>query len=67
MKKLIFILLIIIALAFIIHWTGLPLGTYIDMFFEKIFAWTNNLIPRLTELIPKFGAWVKQSVQSIIK
>ena len=64
MKKLIYIILIIIGISFVIHWTGLPLGTYIDMFFEKVFAWTNNLIPRLTDLIPKLGNWVKQSIQS---
>ena len=67
MKKLIFTILIVVLLAFIVHWTGIPIGTYIDIFLDKVFAWTNNLIPRLTEIIPKFGAWVKQSVQSIVK
>jgi len=67
MKKLILIILIIVVLAFIVHWTGLPIGTYIDMFLEKVFAWTTGFIPRLTDLIPKLGAWVKQSIQSFPK
>ena len=65
MKKLIFTILIIVLIAFVVHWTGVPIGSYVDIFLDKVFAWTNGIIPRLTELIPKFGAWVKQSVQSI--
>ena len=64
MKKLIFTVLVIILLAFIVHWTGLPIGTYVDMFLDKVFSWTNNIIPKLTELIPKFGDWVKNTVAS---
>ena len=64
MKKLIFTVLIIVLLAFIVHWTGLPLGTYVDMLMDKVFSWTTNFIPKLTELIPKFGDWVKNTVAS---
>ena len=64
MKKIILIVLLIVVLAFIVHWTGLPIGTYVDMFLDKVFSWTNNFIPKLTELIPKFGQWVTSTIQS---
>lgn len=64
MKKIILTVLLIIVLAFIVHWTGLPIGTYVDMFLDKVFSWTNNFIPKLTEMIPKFGQWVKSTVAS---
>ena len=64
MKKLLLTILLIIALAFFVHWTGIPLGTYIDRFLDKVFAWTNNLVPRLTEILPKFGEKIRESVSS---
>lgn len=64
MKKLLIAILLIIALAFFVHWTGIPLGTYIDMLLDKVFAWTNNLIPRLTEILPRFGEKIRESVSS---
>ena len=65
MKKLIIIVLLIVVLAFFVHWTGIPLGTYIDMFLDKVFSWTNNIVPRLTEILPSFGEKIKESVSSI--
>ena len=65
MKKLIIIVLLIVVMAFFVHWTGIPLGTYIDMFLDKVFSWTNNIVPRLTEILPSFGEKIKESVSSI--
>ena len=62
MKKIILIVLIVLALAFIVHWTGLPIGTYIDMGLDWVFRWTTGIIPKLTELIPQWGAKVKETV-----
>lgn len=64
MKKLILTILIVIIIAFVVHWTGIPIGTYIDMLLDKVFSWTNNMIPKLTELVPKIGDWVKSTVSS---
>lgn len=65
MKKLIIIILLVVMLAFFVHWTGIPLGTYVDMFLDKVFSWTNNIIPRLTEILPTFGEKIKESVSSV--
>lgn len=62
MKKLIFTILIIIVLAFVVHWTGIPVGTYIDMGLDWVFKWTSNIIPKLTEILPQWGAKVKETV-----
>ena len=66
MKKILLIILLIIVLAFVVHWTGIPVGTYVDMALEKIFAWTTSFIPRLTELVPKWGAKIKESISSFL-
>lgn len=62
MKKLILIVLLVVALAFFVHWTGIPIGTYIDRALDWVFSWTNSLIPRLTEILPKFGEKIRQSL-----
>ena len=62
MKKIIFTILIVILLAFIVHWIGIPIGTYIDMGLDWVFKWTSGIIPKLTELLPKWGEWVRQTV-----
>jgi hypothetical protein len=62
MKKIIFTILIVILLAFVVHWTGIPIGTYIDMGLDWVFKWTSGIIPKLTELLPKWGEWVRQTV-----
>lgn len=60
--RLIKTILIIVLLAFIVHWTGVPIGAYVDMFLDKVFSWVNGFIPKLTELLPRFGEWVKTTV-----
>lgn len=62
MKKIIFTILIVILLAFIVHWTGIPIGTYIDMGLDWVFKWTSGIIPKLTEILPKWGEKVRQTV-----
>ena len=64
-KKILITVILVIVLAFFVHWTGIPLGTYVDMFLDKVFAWTNNIIPRLTEILPKFGEKIRESVSSV--
>ena len=63
-KKILITVILVIVLAFVVHWTGIPLGTYIDKGLDKVFSWTNNFIPRLTEILPKFGEKIKQSVSN---
>ncbi len=65
MKKIIFTILIIILLAFIVHWTGIPIGTYIDMGLDWVFKWTNGIIPKLTEIIPRLGEWVRETISNL--
>lgn len=62
MKKLIITILLIIVLAFVVHWTGIPLGSYIDRGLDWVFSWTNKIIPRLTEILPAWGEKVKASL-----
>lgn len=62
MKKIILIVLIVVALAFVVHWTGIPIGTYIDMGLDWVFKWTSGIIPKLTEILPKWGEKVRQTV-----
>lgn len=65
MKKLFITILLIVALAFFVHWTGIPIGTYVDKGLDWVFKWTNNIIPRLTEIFPAFGKKIKKSVSSV--
>lgn len=59
MKKLIIAIILIIALAYFIHWTGIPLGTYIDRGLDWVFSWTDKIVPRLTEILPAWGEKIK--------
>lgn len=59
MKKLIIAIILIIALAYFIHWTGIPLGTYIDRGLDWVFSWADKLVPRLTEILPTWGEKIK--------
>ena len=62
MKKLIIAIILIIALAFFVHWTGIPLGSYVDRGLDWVFSWTNKIIPRLTESLPAWGEKIKSSL-----
>lgn len=62
MKKLIVTIILIVVLAFVIHWTGIPLGSYIDKGLDWVFSWTNNIIPRLTEILPQWGEKIKSAL-----
>lgn len=62
MKKLIIAIILIIALAYFVHWTGIPLGTYVDRGLDWVFSWTNNIIPRLTEILPAWGEKIKSTL-----
>lgn len=62
MKKLIVTIILIVVLAFVIHWTGIPLGSYIDRGLDWVFSWTNNIIPRLTEILPQWGEKIKSAL-----
>ena len=62
MKKLIIAIILIIALAFFVHWTGIPLGSYVDRGLDWVFSWTNKIIPRLTEILPAWGEKIKSSL-----
>ena len=62
MKKLIIAIILIIALAFFVHCTGIPLGSYVDRGLDWVFSWTNKIIPRLTEILPAWGEKIKSSL-----
>ena len=62
MKKLIIAIILIIALAYFVHWTGIPLGTYVDRGLDWVFSWTNNIIPRLTEILPTWGEKIRNTL-----
>ena len=62
MKKLIIAIILIIALAYFVHWTGIPLGSYVDRGLDWVFAWTNKIIPRLTEILPEWGEKIKSTL-----
>ena len=62
MKKLIIAIILIIVLAYFVHWTGIPLGAYVDRGLDWVFSWTNKIIPRLTEILPQWGEKIKSTL-----
>ncbi len=61
-KKILITIILVIVLAFVVHWTGIPLGSYIDRALDWVFSWTNKIIPRLTEILPAWGEKIKSTL-----